>query len=84
MEQYPIVSKQLREIFGKQGKKKHDEGQSHCCGMMAMSEQGLGHKDLDELVKIPQPLSFTLGLSDNCLSLIIGDGLMDKVSASGS
>jgi hypothetical protein len=57
-----LVSKQLREIFGKDGKKKHDEEKSHCCGMMAMSEQGLGHKDLDELVKNPQPLSFTIGL----------------------
>jgi len=57
LEQYPLVSKQLREIFGKaQPQEKH-----HCCGMMAMSEQGLGHPDLDELVRNPQPLTFTIG-----------------------
>ncbi|XP_045172004.2 AH receptor-interacting protein-like [Mercenaria mercenaria] len=61
VEQYPLVSKQLREIFGKH-KKKHEEEKSHCCGMMAMSEKGLGHPDLDDLVKNPQPLAFTIDL----------------------
>ncbi|WAR03984.1 AIP-like protein [Mya arenaria] len=57
LEQYALVSKQLREIFGKE---KGEVKESHCCGMMAMSEQGLGHPDLDDLVKSPQPLIFTL------------------------
>ncbi|KAL4223132.1 Aryl-hydrocarbon-interacting protein-like 1 [Mactra antiquata] len=58
LEQYPLVSKQLREIFDKTIKKKEEP--KHCCGMMAMSEQGLGHADLDDLVKNPQPLVFTI------------------------
>lgn len=29
--------------------------------MMALAEKGLGHADLDELIKNPQPLIFTLG-----------------------
>lgn len=60
LEQYPIISKQLRDIFGKD--KRKTEEKTHCCGMMAMSEQGLGHPDLDDLVKNPQDLSFTFDL----------------------
>ena len=58
--QYPHVSKSLRGIFGKD-KNHHHKESGHCCGMMAMAEQGLGYPDLDDLVKNPQPLEFTLG-----------------------
>ena len=57
---YPVVAKSLRDIF--KGKKDHNHhGTSHCCGMMAMANQGLGYCDLDELMKKPQPLIFVLG-----------------------
>ncbi|CAC5388986.1 AIP [Mytilus coruscus] len=56
---YPHISKSLRGIFGKDKNHEHHEG-GHCCGMMAMAEQGLGYPDLDDLVKNPQPLEFTL------------------------
>ena len=58
---YPIVSKSLRGIFDKNKKNHEEEGKGHCCGMMGMMEKGLGHEDLDDLVKNPQPLIFTLG-----------------------
>ncbi|XP_052238554.1 AH receptor-interacting protein-like isoform X2 [Dreissena polymorpha] len=58
VDQYALVSKQLRGIFSKNPKKHAENG--HCCGMMAMSEHGLGYADLDELVKNPQPLTFTM------------------------
>ncbi|XP_059171715.1 AH receptor-interacting protein-like [Physella acuta] len=56
---YPVVAKSLRDIF--KGKTTHSHT-SHCCGMMALSEQGMGYSDLDELMKSPQPLVFTLEL----------------------
>ena len=55
-----MVSKSLRDIFGK-AKKNHEEEKSHCCGMMGLAEKGLGHADLDDLIQNPQPLIFTLG-----------------------
>lgn len=57
---YPHVSKSLRGIFGKDKNHHHHEDR-HCCGMMAMAEQGLGYADLDDLTKNPQPLEFTIG-----------------------
>ncbi|KAK6190226.1 hypothetical protein SNE40_002145 [Patella caerulea] len=59
---YPLVSKSLRAInHPDKHNHKHEEKQ-HCCGMMAMADQGTGYPDLDELVKDPQPLIFTLEL----------------------
>ena len=55
-----MVSKSLRDIFGKK-KKNHEEEKGHCCGMMGLAEKGLGYDDLDDLVKNPQPLIFILG-----------------------
>ncbi|KAH9502844.1 hypothetical protein Btru_074609 [Bulinus truncatus] len=55
---YPVVAKSLRDIF----KGNSHEHKSHCCGMMALSEQGMGYTDLDELLKSPQPLIFILEL----------------------
>ncbi|GFS09792.1 peptidylprolyl isomerase [Elysia marginata] len=58
---YPLVAKSLRDIY--KGKKDgHHHGGSHCCGMAAFSQQGMGYCDLDELVKAPQPLCFVLEL----------------------
>ncbi|CAL1533773.1 unnamed protein product [Lymnaea stagnalis] len=56
---YPLVAKSLRDIY--KGKSSHTHT-SHCCGMMALSEQGMGYSDLDELMKSPQPLVFILEL----------------------
>ncbi|XP_033748310.1 AH receptor-interacting protein-like isoform X2 [Pecten maximus] len=57
---YPLVAKSLRDIFEKNGA--HTQSTKHCCGMMAMSEEGVGYPDLNELMKKPQPLIFTLEL----------------------
>ncbi|XP_072495420.1 AH receptor-interacting protein isoform X2 [Notamacropus eugenii] len=53
---YPLVSKSLRNIAAG---KDPLEGQRHCCGIAQMQEHSsLGHADLDELQKHPQPLIF--------------------------
>lgn len=60
---YPAVSKQLRDYYRKEMEPhKHDDGHEnhHCCGFMAL-EQGLGHEDLDKLMRNPEPLDFTFG-----------------------
>lgn len=63
IDHYPVVAKNLRDIFDKNKKKDHKSESHHCCGMMAMTEQGgLGYADLDELMKNPQPLAFTFEL----------------------
>lgn len=42
--------------------KHHEEEEHHhCCGFMAL-EQGLGHEDLDKLMRNPEPLDFTFGM----------------------
>ncbi|XP_015930296.1 AH receptor-interacting protein isoform X2 [Parasteatoda tepidariorum] len=54
---YPLVSKSFREFAGiSQNTKK-----GHCCGMMAYAE-GVGHSDLDNLIRLPSDLAFTLEL----------------------
>ncbi|XP_048476822.1 AH receptor-interacting protein isoform X2 [Rhincodon typus] len=55
---YPMVSKSLRNIaVGKDPL----EGQRHCCGIAQLHEHhSLGHCDLDELQKDPQPLIFLI------------------------
>ncbi|CAF1049444.1 unnamed protein product [Adineta steineri] len=60
---YPAVSKQIRDYYKNQMKPhKHgdddDHEHHHCCGFMAL-EQGLGHEDLDKIMRNPQPLNFT-------------------------
>ncbi|KAL3856858.1 hypothetical protein ACJMK2_011569 [Sinanodonta woodiana] len=64
VDMYPIVSKSLRDIFLKKKNHSHDHehDKPHCCGMMALAEKGIGHDDLDELIKNPQPLIFILEL----------------------
>ncbi|KAK7087526.1 AH receptor-interacting protein-like [Littorina saxatilis] len=53
---YPTVAKSLRDI--NRGHKHAPE--HHCCGMMM--DGGTGYPDLNELMKKPQPLVFTLEL----------------------
>ncbi|XP_074642200.1 AH receptor-interacting protein-like [Tubulanus polymorphus] len=56
---YPTVAKSLRDYFSN----KKAEERKHCCGMMSMAEQGgLGYCDLDDLMKNPIDLEFTLEL----------------------
>lgn len=69
---YPTVAKQIRDYYRNQMKEnKHsdDHEHHHCCGFMAL-EQGLGHEDLDKLMRQPQPLNFTFGKSIEFSSLL--------------
>ncbi|GFS94749.1 AH receptor-interacting protein [Nephila pilipes] len=54
---YPLVSKSYREFAGMSKGNK----QGHCCGMMAFTE-GVGHQDLDVLVRESKDLQFILEL----------------------
>ena len=71
---YPTVAKQIRDYYRNQMKeKKHDDDDHehhHCCGFMAL-EQGLGHEDLDKLMRQPQPLNFTFGRSIDQTNLFL-------------
>jgi len=53
---YPFVSKTLREA----GKPQSQKRNHHCCGVTLQNE-GIGYADLDELIKCPQDLEFTIG-----------------------
>ncbi|CAF0738921.1 unnamed protein product [Didymodactylos carnosus] len=62
---YATVAKQIRDYYKNQtspNNHHHDEGANHhhCCGFMAL-EQGLGYKDLDRLLREPEPLDFIFG-----------------------
>ncbi|XP_011865756.1 PREDICTED: AH receptor-interacting protein isoform X2 [Vollenhovia emeryi] len=54
---YPFVSKTLREA----GKPQSQKRNHHCCGVTLQNE-GIGYADLDELIKCPQDLEFTIEL----------------------
>ena len=54
---YPFVSKTLREV----GKPKSEKRAHHCCGVTLQNE-GIGYDDLNELIKCPQDLEFTIEL----------------------
>ncbi|XP_076381316.1 AH receptor-interacting protein-like [Megalopta genalis] len=56
---YPFVSKTLREV-GKTQSEKHTH---HCCGVTLQNE-GIGYDDLNELIKCPQDLEFTIELTN--------------------
>ncbi|CAF2664044.1 unnamed protein product [Rotaria sp. Silwood2] len=61
---YPAVAKQIRDYYKNQMKEhKHDDDHEshHCCGFMAL-EHGLGHEDLDKLMRHPESLDFTFEL----------------------
>jgi hypothetical protein len=51
---YPFLSKTLREA-GKPQKQR-----SHCCGVV-LQNQGIGYEDLNQLIKEPCNLAFTIG-----------------------
>ncbi|KAG5668427.1 hypothetical protein PVAND_016367 [Polypedilum vanderplanki] len=53
VQQYPFISKTIRDAV------KHPEERKHCCGM-TLNTEGLGYSDLDELFKNPSDLIFTL------------------------
>ncbi|CAD6215859.1 GSCOCG00000675001-RA-CDS [Cotesia congregata] len=52
---YPFVSKTLREV----DKPQNEKVNRHCCGVTLQNE-GVGYNDLNELLKNPQDLSFTI------------------------
>lgn len=54
---YPFVSKTLREA----GKPEAEKRSHHCCGVTLQNE-GIGYPDLNELIKYPQDLEFTIEL----------------------
>lgn len=55
---YPFVSKTLREV----GKPQSEKRSHHCCGVTLQNE-GIGYDDLNELIKYPQDLEFTIELT---------------------
>lgn len=60
MTAYPFVSKTLREVDKPQLEKRNH----HCCGVTLQNE-GVGYADLNELIKHPQDLEFTIGININ-------------------
>ncbi|XP_026828857.1 protein pelota isoform X3 [Ooceraea biroi] len=52
---YPFVSKTLREA----GKPQSEKRSHHCCGVTLQNE-GIGYADLNELIRNPQDLEFTI------------------------
>ncbi|KAJ8680316.1 hypothetical protein QAD02_016103 [Eretmocerus hayati] len=54
---YPFVSKTLRDAAKPAGEKRNH----HCCGVTLQNE-GLGYDDLNDLIKNPQDLEFTMEL----------------------
>ncbi len=71
MYDYPVAAKQLREYYKKScpSSGKHcdhdhskEEQHQHCCGFNLL-EHGLGHADLDKLLKNPTQLDFIFELS---------------------
>jgi AH receptor-interacting protein len=53
VQQYPFVSKTIRDSY------KKPEERKHCCGMTLQNE-GIGYADLDELFRKPTDLIFTM------------------------
>ncbi|XP_071445816.1 AH receptor-interacting protein [Hetaerina americana] len=53
---YPFVSKTLREAGLPKEAKRH-----HCCGV-SLQNEGVGYRDLNELIKVPKDLEFTIEL----------------------
>ena len=57
---YPVVAKQLREYYARKcGHKPSEDHKPHCCGFN-LFEHGVGHADLDELLRNPKALEFVL------------------------
>lgn len=55
VQQYPFISKTIRDAH------KKPEERKHCCGMTLQNE-GLGYKELDDLFKNPCDLEFIIDL----------------------
>lgn len=53
--QYPFVSKTLRDL-----NRPKSERKSHCCAMTLQNE-GVGYDDLNDFLKCPSDLEFTMG-----------------------
>lgn len=64
LREFPFVSKQFRDISGKHSGKLDDSNHHHNHRCAAAMHSGMGYKELDELVKNPQPLEFTFELFD--------------------
>ena len=58
--QYPFVSKTLRDLH----KKPDERMQTHMCAM-SLQSQGVGYDDLNDFLKNPNDLEFTMGKVDN-------------------
>lgn len=55
VQQYPFISKTIRDAH------KAPDERKHCCGMTLQNE-GLGYKELDDLFKTPSDLEFIIDL----------------------
>jgi len=53
---YPFISKTLREA----DKPVSEKRSHHCCGV-TLQNDGIGYDDLNDLIKNPQNLEFTIG-----------------------
>ena len=62
--QYPFVSKTLRDVHVPRS-----ERRSHCCAMTVQTE-GVGYNDLNDLLKNPQDLEFTIGM-EKCFVVVV-------------
>ncbi|XP_026295657.1 protein pelota isoform X2 [Apis mellifera] len=69
---YPFVSKTLREVGKPESKKR-----SHCCGVTLQNE-GIGYDDLNELIKYPQDLEFTIDKYENLYKMKLVSKNVDK------
>ncbi|XP_065562455.1 AH receptor-interacting protein-like [Artemia franciscana] len=56
---YPFVSKTLRDMYNKTSANKSNH---HCCGMLMTDNATIGYEDLDQLLKEPKQLEFTIEL----------------------
>lgn len=59
--QYPFVSKTLRDLHRPKSERK-----THCCAMTLQNE-GVGYDDLNDFMKHPTDLEFTMGNIHVCL-----------------
>jgi len=64
LREFPFVSKQFRDISGRNSGKLDDSSHQHNHRCAAGMHAGMGYKELDELVKNPQQLEFTFELLD--------------------
>ncbi|EFN69659.1 Protein pelota [Camponotus floridanus] len=70
---YPFVSKTLREA----GKPQSEKRNHHCCGVTLQNE-GIGYADLNELIKHPQDLEFTIDKTKTYFKMKLVSKNIDK------